>query len=60
MKAFEMMVPDVCNVRRNGSWIRMDVPSLVPGDIVRVSCGERVPADIRIIEVSSWHCFLSL
>ncbi len=38
-------------VRRNGQEIEIDVASLVPGDIVILEEGERVPADIRLLEV---------
>eukprot|EP00968_Pinguiococcus_pyrenoidosus_P007828 scaffold535_cov260-Pinguiococcus_pyrenoidosus.AAC.21 len=36
-------------VMRNGRWIRMDCGSLVPGDIVAVTEGQRFPADVRIL-----------
>jgi len=37
-------------VRRGGQIERVPAPSLVVGDVVELSSGERVPADIRIIE----------
>lgn len=36
--------------RRDGEWQVVDAESLVPGDVVRVRSGDRVPADLRIIE----------
>ena len=39
-------------MRRNKNWVKMDSTSLVPGDIVMIKDGERVPADIRIIDAS--------
>ena len=36
--------------RRDGRWVELDAASLVPGDVVRLRSGDRVPADLRIIE----------
>lgn len=38
-------------VKRNSKWIHIDSISLVPGDIIRITVGEVLPADIRIIKV---------
>lgn len=37
-------------VRRDGDWKRLDFSFLVVGDRVRLSAGERVPVDLRIVE----------
>jgi magnesium-transporting ATPase (P-type) len=39
-------------VRRDGQWRDLDAEALVPGDIVRLRSGDRVPADLRLIEVT--------
>ncbi|POH66876.1 carbonate dehydratase [Cryobacterium zongtaii] len=36
--------------RRGGHWVNTDAATLVPGDIVRVKSGDKVPADLRLIE----------
>ena len=51
MMEYNEVVPDQAFVKRDKNWIKMDSTSLVPGDIVMVRDGERVPADIRIFEV---------
>ncbi len=51
MKRYNQCVPDHSMVKRNQKWINLDTISIVPGDIVRIGVGERVPADIRIIKV---------
>lgn len=36
-------------VRRDGRWQEIEAQMLVPGDIVRLRSGDRVPADLRLI-----------
>ncbi len=43
-------------VRRDGALIAIDVTELVPGDVIRLSLGEAVPADLRLIEVTDLEC----
>ena len=51
MKSFADMAPPKCNVKRNGGKVtEIDAVDLVPGDILLVSTGNKLPADIRIIE----------
>jgi hypothetical protein len=40
----------VATVRRDGSRCRIDATQLVPGDIVLLEAGDRVPADLRLLE----------
>jgi len=37
---------------RDGEWRNIDAATLVPGDIVRLRAGDRVPADLRLIETT--------
>ncbi|MEX1119569.1 MAG: cation-transporting P-type ATPase [Terrimicrobiaceae bacterium] len=37
-------------VRRDGNWTNIEADELVPGDIVRLRSGDRVPADVRLLE----------
>ncbi|WP_336250961.1 HAD-IC family P-type ATPase, partial [Stomatohabitans albus] len=36
-------------VRRDGAWVLVDAATLVPGDLVRIRAGDRVPADLRLL-----------
>ncbi len=38
-------------VRRSGEWREIEAEQLVPGDIVRLRSGDRVPADMRLLEL---------
>ncbi|KAJ8145067.1 hypothetical protein OY671_001830 [Metschnikowia pulcherrima] len=40
-------------VRRDGAWARVDADDVVPGDVVRVRSGDRVPADVRSIQATN-------
>ncbi|HTX95699.1 MAG TPA: magnesium-translocating P-type ATPase [Mycobacterium sp.] len=43
-------------VRRDGRFVDVDVRNLVPGDVIRLSLGEAVPADLRLIETDALEC----
>src|ERR1700757_2150908 len=43
-------------VLRDGEFVTLAVTALVPGDVIRLSLGEAVPADVRLIEVSGLEC----
>ena len=55
MLDYNEVVPEHATVRRDKTWVKIDSTSLVPGDIVVVKDEERVPADLRIIEVGRWR-----
>jgi P-type Ca2+ transporter type 2C len=48
VKALAKMMKTVARVRRDGQAIEIDAEELVPGDVVLVEAGNRVPADGRI------------
>jgi len=48
------LVVDKCNVIRNGKIIEIPAYDLVPGDIVKLSEGDGIPADIRLIESNEY------
>ncbi|KAJ3371121.1 High affinity Ca2+/Mn2+ P-type ATPase-like protein [Allomyces arbusculus] len=50
LEALNTLVPHYANVRRDGHPQRLFASQLVPGDICILSTGDRVPADIRLIE----------
>jgi len=48
--ALSNMVRGVARVVRGGRVVRIDTEEVVPGDLVLLASGDRVPADIRLIE----------
>ena len=41
------------DARRDGQWRTVAADDLVPGDVVRVRSGDRVPADARLVEATT-------
>ena len=52
-QALKEYSPDEANVYRNGQVARIHASELVPGDIISVAVGDKIPADSRLISVSS-------
>ena len=49
MDSFKNMIPPACIVLRENKENRIEAAKLVPGDIVLVKMGDKIPADLRII-----------
>ena len=49
VKALSQMMKTIARVRRDGQAVEIDADELVPGDIVLVEAGNRVPADGRVV-----------
>jgi|SRR5271166_1606103 len=43
-------------VRRDQKFVDVDVGNLVPGDVIRLSLGQAVPADVRLIQTAALEC----
>ncbi|KAG2225442.1 hypothetical protein INT45_010078 [Circinella minor] len=49
LEALNKLVPHYCHLVRDGQIIKVLANELVPGDLVRFSTGDRIPADCRLI-----------
>lgn len=54
MESFRNMVPQFATVVRGGEKLTLRSEGLVVGDIVEVKFGDRLPADICIIEAKNF------
>ncbi len=50
MEALQRMLSLRCHVVRGGREKEIDAVTLVPGDMVLLSTGDRIPADVRLVE----------
>lgn len=55
----DLSAPDA-RVRRDGQLITVPAYTLVPGDIIELTAGNRVPADCRLVETCAFICDESL
>jgi sodium/potassium-transporting ATPase subunit alpha len=53
MQSFKKMLPAACTVIRGGKKSEMSATLLVPGDIVIIKAGDRIPADLRLIQCNN-------
>ena len=55
LKNLKNMLSPTCRVLRNGKTQTVEAEQLVPGDIVLLKSGDRIPADMRVIEAVNLH-----
>jgi sodium/potassium-transporting ATPase subunit alpha len=53
MASITTMLPDDCLVLRDGVQIRISAQEMVPGDVLYVKAGNKLPADVRFVTISS-------
>ena len=50
LQALERLLPHRVRVVRDGRFVEREAAELVPGDVIALEAGDRVPADCRLIE----------
>lgn len=53
MASITTMLPDHCLLVRDGNQVQVLAPEVVPGDLLCIKAGNKLPADVRLIEISS-------
>ncbi|MDL2234187.1 cation-translocating P-type ATPase, partial [Ruminococcaceae bacterium OttesenSCG-928-L11] len=56
MEALKNMAAPTANVLRDGQAVQLPAAELVPGDVILLKAGDKVPADAKVIEVVSLEC----
>lgn len=56
LRAILSMTTTMCLVQRDGQLRSMDAVTLVPGDLVQLQAGDRVPADMRLLSSKELRC----
>jgi P-type E1-E2 ATPase len=54
--ALSRMLVTMATVRRDGVRLQLNSEQLVPGDVVWIQSGDRVPADLRLVAVKGLRC----
>lgn len=53
LDALKKLQPDSAMVMRGGHWESVEAAELVPGDVVEVKVGDKVPADMRVVKLKT-------
>ncbi|MBE1878324.1 HAD-IC family P-type ATPase [Myceligenerans sp. TRM 65318] len=53
LDGIRQMLSVSAEARRDGSWASVGADDVVPGDVVRVRSGDRVPADMRLLDATN-------
>lgn len=53
LEALNTLIPHRCNVIRSGKTLNINADELVPGDIIKLQTGDRIPADGRVLQRNS-------
>lgn len=53
MASIKTMLPDACLVLRDGERMNIQADDIVRGDVLLITAGNKLPADVRFVEVSS-------
>lgn len=58
MASITAMLPESCTVVRNaGNQVNIPAAEIVPGDVIQIKAGNKLPADVRFVHVSHDACF---
>ncbi len=52
MHSITAMLPESCRLIRDGVQVEMSAMDVVPGDVILLKAGNRIPADVRYIQTS--------
>ncbi|CAK0899634.1 unnamed protein product, partial [Prorocentrum cordatum] len=53
LEALKRLQSDAAMVMRDGKWQRVEAADIVPGDIVEVKVGDKIPADMRLVRLKT-------
>lgn len=53
MASITTMLPENCLVKREGQQVEIRAEDIVPGDVLYIKAGNKLPADVRFVEISS-------
>ena len=56
LEALKKMLTPTSTVIRGGTELEIPSKDLVPGDIILLEAGDKIPADARLVEIHSLHC----
>lgn len=59
-QALRQMVTTTCRVVRDGEVVEIEAAGLVPGDVITLASGDKVPADARLLDSHDLHIDESL